>query len=292
MTGFDRLVLSISLAVAVVCVVSGAILSWRRPGTVAQAVTSLRGAAGRRLGPALAAAGLTVRAGLRRTQSAALRSRTQTGVVRAGTAAGRVLRSAGGMGRGAVVQVRRGLAALAKPPLALERAVRVRHARGAPVVPVSVASAALAPGVAPGAARRAKAPASAPARRLRLKVSPSVEPSVHQSQVKSGRRKDDRAPRRRTGRRGPHDVVKIHVWVGYVSGEFYAITATQDGDEEILALSPGFRWLRKHEGTPPATGKPLQSFCALVERLEEDGWQRLENGYGRWFEQEFVRPSA
>lgn len=86
--------------------------------------------------------------------------------------------------------------------------------------------------------------------------------------------------------------MRIDVWVGYVSGEFHAIRTTNEGDEELVAFSPGFRWLRKREGMPPESGQPLQSFCALVEELEEEGWQRLANGRGRWFEQEFVRPRA
>ncbi|HEY7195974.1 MAG TPA: hypothetical protein VH306_02180 [Gaiellaceae bacterium] len=105
----------------------------------------------------------------------------------------------------------------------------------------------------------------------------------------------NRAERRRGGRsqrRQPRDTVRIDVWSGYVSGEFYAVTTSPQGDREIVASSPVFRWLRKREGTPPEKGKPLESFRALVAKLEKDGWQRVGEDDERWFEQRFSRPAA
>jgi hypothetical protein len=79
----------------------------------------------------------------------------------------------------------------------------------------------------------------------------------------------------------------IEWWRGYVKSDFYAVAAQPDGRRLIAGRSSLFRW--RDEEPPPRSDATEASLRSLVERLEDDGWERVGRGE-RWYELSFQRP--
>jgi len=76
------------------------------------------------------------------------------------------------------------------------------------------------------------------------------------------------------------ETCEIVFWRGYVKCAFYAVP---EADDPI-----GSRFFRSREGQPAQSGSPLEAHGALVQRLENDGWEPV--GRGRtWYALTFRR---